>query len=304
MAARLAALVGAVALPAAVPSSSYYAVQDSMVMVKVAIVDVMESPWPAVQMIAASIETGMSTSESSLAHVTYVSLAGMRDATTFYMIYVGLEDDGTFIGYYNDGFGPTGNVSYTYLDGGACAWNYTKACGENFPCDAAADTWLATTPACREFYVIDEVSGTPACANVTHGACGAFIDMRGCENASLKSATYDPRMRPWYVNAKASDADALWSDIYSFATGEEMGITATQKVYLGGEFYGVVAADFVLSQADEQLAKMWPPDEGGMVSLGAATCPTSRAPLSAVAHSFRLMFGRAVIALSTRGCRP
>ena len=113
-------------------------------------------------------------------------VAGMRDATTFYMIYVGLEDDGTFIGYYNDGFGPTGNVSYTYLDGGACAWNYTKACGENFPCDAAADTWLATTPACREFYVIDEVSGTPACANVTHGACGAFIDMRGCENASLK----------------------------------------------------------------------------------------------------------------------
>ena len=109
-------------------------------------------------------------------------------------------------------------------------------------------------------------------------------------------------MRPWYVNAKASDADALWSDIYSFATGEEMGITATQKVYLGGEFYGVVAADFVLSQADEQLAKMWPPDEGGMVSLGAATCPTS--PLSAVSHSFRLMFGRAIIALSTRGCRP
>ena len=129
MAARLAALVGAVALPAAVPSSSYYAVQDSMMQVKVSIVGVMESPWPAVRMLAASIETGMSTSESSLAHVTYVSLAGMRDATTFYMIYVGLEADGTFLGYYNDGFGPTGNVSYTYLDGGACAWNYTTAAG-------------------------------------------------------------------------------------------------------------------------------------------------------------------------------
>ncbi len=58
------------------------------------------------------------------------------------------------------------------------------------------------------------------------------------------NADYDPRVRPWFHGALATDGVA-WADPYIFATTGEMGITVSRMV-IGGD--AVIAADVTLKE--------------------------------------------------------
>jgi class 3 adenylate cyclase len=68
---------------------------------------------------------------------------------------------------------------------------------------------------------------------------------------AVNKQPYDPRLRPWYVKAKAvaENQGSLigWSDVYCDRTTETPVITATQPIFIDGELQGVVGSDFLFS---------------------------------------------------------
>ena len=64
--------------------------------------------------------------------------------------------------------------------------------------------------------------------------------------------TYDPRTRPWYQEGKAAGS-GLYSSVFVFATGGDLGITYAAPFYDGTTLMGVVGIDFPLSSIDAIL---------------------------------------------------
>ena len=58
--------------------------------------------------------------------------------------------------------------------------------------------------------------------------------------------SYDPRGRPWYVSAAASD-EPVWTDPYMFFSSQQPGITVAEAVHKDGQLVGVVGVDIDLS---------------------------------------------------------
>lgn len=54
--------------------------------------------------------------------------------------------------------------------------------------------------------------------------------------------SYDPRERPWYIGAKQTKDEFFVTEVYEFPTGEK-GITLSKKIYMDGEFIGVIGID-------------------------------------------------------------
>lgn len=66
--------------------------------------------------------------------------------------------------------------------------------------------------------------------------------------------TYDPRTRPWYIDA-VDKKGFVWSKAYVFfsGAGKTLGITAAQPVYKQGNLQGVVGIDMKLQSLSEFL---------------------------------------------------
>src|SRR4030095_886421 len=67
--------------------------------------------------------------------------------------------------------------------------------------------------------------------------------------------TFDPRTRPWFVGAAASD-DLFWTKVYVFFTDQKPGLTAAVR-YLGpnGRLY-VLGADITAEELSSFLASL------------------------------------------------
>ncbi len=79
--------------------------------------------------------------------------------------------------------------------------------------------------------------------------------------------TYDPRTRPWYVEALADPSDLAWTDPYVFFTSRQLGITAARTITQDGEVIGVVGADIELGSLSMFLADLAIHEPGGTVII-------------------------------------
>lgn len=76
---------------------------------------------------------------------------------------------------------------------------------------------------------------------------------------------FDPRQRPWYIQAKDSGG-LVWSQIYSHFVFKEPTITASYPVYQENELIGVFAVDYLLSWLYDTL-KTVPIGESGHIFI-------------------------------------
>ncbi len=80
------------------------------------------------------------------------------------------------------------------------------------------------------------------------------------ESSETPDDPYDPRTRPWYSAALASDRP-YWTPIYRFFTADSLGFTVAQKVE--GEVAGVVGVDLLLRDLESFLDGL-PLGDGGV----------------------------------------
>lgn len=68
--------------------------------------------------------------------------------------------------------------------------------------------------------------------------------------------TFDPRVRPWYAQAKA-ERDNIWTDPYIFFTSKQPGITVASPVFdAEGVLQGVVGVDIEIAAISEFLSRL------------------------------------------------
>ena len=88
------------------------------------------------------------------------------------------------------------------------------------------------------------------------------LDANGNIQTFLRSDTYDPRERPWYLSASKTNVPT-WSPIYYFAAQPVLGITPTLSIRDGaGQLQGVLAVDITLSQLNNFLGGLDISDRG------------------------------------------
>ena len=67
--------------------------------------------------------------------------------------------------------------------------------------------------------------------------------------------TYDPRTRPWYLQAK-KEKKTTWTDIYLFASRPGEGLTVSSPVFKNGTFFGAFGIDIVLTDLSKFIKKI------------------------------------------------
>ena len=84
---------------------------------------------------------------------------------------------------------------------------------------------------------------------ITEGPAGRptsleLLDANGTVTSKQEDPTdtYDPRTRPWYLEAMADPAEVAWTDPYVFYTSRQLGITAAQAVTRDGELVAIIGA--------------------------------------------------------------
>lgn len=77
---------------------------------------------------------------------------------------------------------------------------------------------------------------------------------------------FDPRIRPWYLNALQSDG-IVYSGLYSHFVFREPTITASLAHYHDGELVGVFGVDYLMTWLGEALSEMVIGDNGQIVVL-------------------------------------
>lgn len=94
-----------------------------------------------------------------------------------------------------------------------------------------------------------------------------YLDASGdVTNRQIDPAdTYDPRTRPWYIEALEHPADPAWTEPYVFYTSRQLGMTAAQAITRDGEVVGVVGADIELGSLSTFLSTLAIHEPGGTV---------------------------------------
>lgn len=70
---------------------------------------------------------------------------------------------------------------------------------------------------------------------------------------------YDPRLRPWYINARRQQGGRFWTDVYTWdnsyqgVTAYQVGITVSSPVYRNNKLMGVAGIDIVLQSLSNVL---------------------------------------------------
>lgn len=102
-------------------------------------------------------------------------------------------------------------------------------CASSSACQGVSNKTVSTSCAGGDASCVD--------ANVRNDY-STSLDFAGLPVNFTRWRTYDPRMRPWYIEAKelwlASARKFGYSQIYPFATSGELGITATGAIIVNG----------------------------------------------------------------------
>ena len=66
------------------------------------------------------------------------------------------------------------------------------------------------------------------------------------------AAKYDPRKRPWFKTAKRAEKQ-IWTDVYTFASTGELGLTVAKPIVINGDREGVLGMDINLKELSHFL---------------------------------------------------
>lgn len=187
---------------------------------------VMETPWQSVTAVSEMFATGavanfsLDVRRSDLLRSSmYAQIRSLSEEPSVYMIYVGLESDGSFMGYYGRGQSSRGDAYYfTLLPG--------------WLCDASSEE------ECRRYYDVDQTNGLPECggrrqlsSNSNNRRSGSACSFPDYHDYYYASRSYDPRARSWYGEGEASSSDRSWSTPYVFVSDQVVGLSAMEKIY-------------------------------------------------------------------------
>ena len=81
-------------------------------------------------------------------------------------------------------------------------------------------------------------------------------EMKELESKLDPKDSYDPRKRPWFIEALMNN-EVIWTDPYIFFTDQKPGITTASPVYNAkGELQGVVGVDITIDKLSTFLSKL------------------------------------------------
>ncbi|WP_413471920.1 methyl-accepting chemotaxis protein [Shewanella baltica] len=81
------------------------------------------------------------------------------------------------------------------------------------------------------------------------------------QDPSLNTANYDPRVRPWYMDAKAA-GKMIMTAPYVSATLKKQVVTIAEPVMSSGQLIGVAAANLTIDQLTDAVQRLEVPGEG------------------------------------------
>ena len=82
------------------------------------------------------------------------------------------------------------------------------------------------------------------------------LDLKIVSSYTTSAITYDPRDRPWYLLAKATE-QAVWTEEYKLFTAKVPGVTCAQPFFDKHEnFAGAIGIDYCLNEIDNFLKSM------------------------------------------------
>ncbi|MHA2244169.1 MAG: tetratricopeptide repeat protein [Candidatus Hodarchaeales archaeon] len=127
--------------------------------------------------------------------------------------------------------------------------------------DFAFKTLYSSNPVYITFYLGFEHHGifrTYPYKNLDHYPTKSSTDCRTLN----PRVGYDPRARPWYCNGKEAGSVAFTVP-YLFATGDELGVTATMPVeYDNGTLIGIMGADLTIGSIENSILGLQILDSG------------------------------------------
>ncbi|MEN0036071.1 MAG: methyl-accepting chemotaxis protein [Cellvibrio sp.] len=91
-----------------------------------------------------------------------------------------------------------------------------------------------------------------------------FGDEQGVMNyqdPALNSANFDPRVRPWYKDAKAAGGIAITAPYISASLKKQV-VTIAEPVMVSGQLFGVAAANLTIEQLTDAILKLKLPGNG------------------------------------------
>uniref|UniRef100_Q0HY76 Methyl-accepting chemotaxis sensory transducer n=1 Tax=Shewanella sp. (strain MR-7) TaxID=60481 RepID=Q0HY76_SHESR len=81
------------------------------------------------------------------------------------------------------------------------------------------------------------------------------------QDPALNTANYDPRVRPWYMDAKAANAMVMTAP-YVSATLKKQVVTIAEPVMVSGSLFGVAAANLTIDQLTDAVQRLKVPGKG------------------------------------------
>lgn len=81
------------------------------------------------------------------------------------------------------------------------------------------------------------------------------------QDPALNSANFDPRVRPWYQDAKAAGGIAITAPYISASLKKQV-VTIAEPVMVSGQLYGVAAANLTIEQLTNAVLKLKVPGNG------------------------------------------
>lgn len=81
------------------------------------------------------------------------------------------------------------------------------------------------------------------------------------QDPALNSANFDPRVRPWYKDAKAAGGIAITAPYISASLKKQV-VTIAEPVMVSGQLFGVVAANLTIEQLTDAILKLQVPGNG------------------------------------------
>ncbi|MDH1315985.1 cache domain-containing protein, partial [Shewanella xiamenensis] len=95
-----------------------------------------------------------------------------------------------------------------------------------------------------------------------HNAMGFALTYFGDEQGNmyrqdpaLNTANYDPRVRPWYMDAKAANSMVMTAP-YVSATLKKQVVTIAEPVMVAGQLFGVAAANLTIDQLTDAVQRL------------------------------------------------
>lgn len=81
------------------------------------------------------------------------------------------------------------------------------------------------------------------------------------QDPALNSANFDPRVRPWYKDAKAAGGTAITAPYISASLKKQV-VTIAEPVMVSGQLFGVAAANLTIEQLTDAILKLKLPGNG------------------------------------------